>query len=237
MTSKKGLPNVYCVKCGVELADSEKKCPLCGTEAFLPNGRGETPYPKFVDEYKKIKPIGVIIILTCLMTLGALLNIIIDLRISLAVTWSGYSVGGILLLYITVVLPMWFTRPNPVIFVPCDFAAATLYLLYVNLSTGGKWFLTLAFPAIGAAALIVTAVIALTRYLKRGFLYIGGGLLIATGGYCMLIEFLIKLTFGGKMKFLWSLYPLTACFILGISMIIAAICTPVRETLKRKLFI
>jgi hypothetical protein len=145
---------------------------LCGTEAFLPNGRGETPYPKFVDEYKKIKPIGVIIILTCLMTLGALLNIIIDLRISLAVTWSGYSVGGILLLYITVVLPMWFTRPNPVIFVPCDFAAATLYLLYVNLSTGGKWFLTLAFPAIGAAALIVTAVIALTRYLKRGFLYI-----------------------------------------------------------------
>lgn len=228
---------MYCVKCGVELADSEKKCPLCGTEAFLPKGRGEAPYPEFVIEYEKIKPIGVMLILTCLMTLGALLNVIIDVRISRAITWSGYSVGGILLLYIVVLLPMWFSRPNPVIFVPCDFAAAALYLLYVNLVTGGKWFLTLAFPAIGAAALIVTAVVTLVRYLRKGLMYICGGLLIATGGYCMLIEFLIKLTFGGKMRFLWSLYPLAVCFVLGISVIIAAICTPVRETLKRKLFI
>ena len=142
-----------------------------------------------------------------------------------------------LLLYVVAVLPMWFSRPNPVIFVPCDFAAVAVYLLYISLATGGKWFLTLAFPATGAAALIVTAVVALTRYLRKGFMYIGGGLLIAMGGYCMLIEFLIKLTFGGRMRFLWSLYPLAVCFVLGISMIVAAICTPVRETLKRKLFI
>ena len=28
---------MYCVKCGVELADSEKKCPLCGTPVFHPD--------------------------------------------------------------------------------------------------------------------------------------------------------------------------------------------------------
>ena len=27
---------MYCIKCGVELADSEKKCPLCGTVVFNP---------------------------------------------------------------------------------------------------------------------------------------------------------------------------------------------------------
>ena len=132
---------------------------------------------------------------------------------------------------------MWFSHPNPVVFVPCDFAAAALYLLYINLVTDGGWFLTLAFPAVGAAGIIVTAAVTLVRYLRKGFMYIGGGLLIAIGGYCMLIEFLIKLTFGGKMRFLWSLYPLAACSVLGISMVVAAICTPVRETLKRKLFI
>lgn len=39
---------MYCIKCGVELADSEKVCPLCGTRVFhpdLPGGQGETPYP------------------------------------------------------------------------------------------------------------------------------------------------------------------------------------------------
>ena len=26
---------MYCVKCGVELADSQRVCPLCGTRVFL----------------------------------------------------------------------------------------------------------------------------------------------------------------------------------------------------------
>ena len=27
----------YCVNCGVELSQNEKKCPLCGTEVYHPN--------------------------------------------------------------------------------------------------------------------------------------------------------------------------------------------------------
>ena len=27
---------MYCVKCGVELADSQRVCPLCGTRVFHP---------------------------------------------------------------------------------------------------------------------------------------------------------------------------------------------------------
>ena len=39
---------MYCIKCGVELADSEKVCPLCGTRVFhpdLPQSEGEAPFP------------------------------------------------------------------------------------------------------------------------------------------------------------------------------------------------
>ena len=28
---------MYCIKCGVELADSERVCPLCGTRVFHPD--------------------------------------------------------------------------------------------------------------------------------------------------------------------------------------------------------
>ena len=39
---------MYCVKCGVELGESEKKCPLCGTTVFHPEMEpptGKGPYP------------------------------------------------------------------------------------------------------------------------------------------------------------------------------------------------
>ena len=28
---------MYCIKCGVKLADSEKKCPLCNTVVYHPD--------------------------------------------------------------------------------------------------------------------------------------------------------------------------------------------------------
>ena len=37
---------MFCVKCGVALADSEKACPLCGTRVFhpdLPQPQGDPP--------------------------------------------------------------------------------------------------------------------------------------------------------------------------------------------------
>ena len=39
---------MYCVQCGVKLADSEVRCPLCGTRVFHPDilrEAGESLYP------------------------------------------------------------------------------------------------------------------------------------------------------------------------------------------------
>ena len=40
---------MYCIQCGVKLADSEKKCPLCGIRVYHPDleqPKGEKLYPK-----------------------------------------------------------------------------------------------------------------------------------------------------------------------------------------------
>lgn len=40
---------MYCVKCGVELADSQRVCPLCGTRVFhpdIPRTPADPPYPR-----------------------------------------------------------------------------------------------------------------------------------------------------------------------------------------------
>lgn len=122
----------------------------------------------------------------------------------------------IALLYVVILLPMWFRRPNPVIFVPVDFIAVGLYLLYINFATGGHWFLSFAFPVTGAIGLLISAAVALTHYLRGGYLYIYGGMLILGGGLAVLIEFLINLTFQIHETLFWSFYPMVAGIVLGL---------------------
>ena len=160
----------------------------------------------------------------------------LEARINGTLVWSGYAAGAIGLLYIVILLPMWFRHPNPVIFVPVDFVAVGLYLLYINFATGGHWFLSFAFPVTGAIGLLVSAAVALTYYLRGGYLYIYGGMLILGGGLAVLIEFLINLTFQIHETLFWSFYPMVAGVVLGLMLIVIAICKPLRESLHRKFF-
>ena len=229
---------MFCVKCGVALADSEKVCPLCGTRVFhpdLPQPQGDPPYPR--NHSEEVSRSGVLFILTVLARLPAILFILCDWRINGSIIWSGYASGGVALLYVIVALPLWFRRPNPVIFVPIDFVAIGLYLLYINFATGGHWFLSFAFPVTGAIGLLVSAMVALLRYLPGGHLYVISGALLCAGGLAVLIEFLINFTFRLHETFFWSLYPLTAGVILGGMLLVVAICKPLQRSLHRKFFI
>ena len=133
--------------------------------------------------------------------------------------------------------PLWFCRGNPVIFVPVDFAAAGLYLLYIDLFTGGHWFLSFAFPVLGAAGLIVTAMVTLLRYLPGSGLFVFGGGFILFGGLSVLVEFLINLTFRLHRTFFWSFDPLAAGLLLGGMLIVIGCCRPLRESQHKKFFL
>lgn len=232
---------MYCVKCGVELADSEQVCPLCETRVYHPDierGSGVPLYPNVKEETTQtVSRSGALFIITSVFALAILLPLICNISVSGAVTWSGYVIGAVLLAYVIAVLPIWFRRPNPVIFVPCDFAACALYLLYISIATDGGWFLSFAFPVVGGAAVIATAVIALCRYVRRGYLYIFGGAIILTGGFAVLIECMLEYTFKSHIKLVWSVYPLAACFIIGLWLIIIAISPKLRKSLQKKFFV
>ena len=231
---------MYCVNCGVELADSETVCPLCGTRVFHPDlsrPQADAPYPP--DHHVKPEDVsrsGILFVMTMLALLPAVICLLCDWRINGGIVWSGFAAGAIGLLYVLIVLPMWFKRPNPVIFVPVDFVAIGLYLLYIDLAVKGGWFLSFAFPVTAAIGLLLTAVVALVRYVRGGYLYIFGGALILAGGLAVLIEFLINVTFGIHKALLWSIYPLAAGVILGGMLLAIAICKPLRKSLHRKFF-
>lgn len=231
---------MYCVKCGVKLADDLTACPLCGTRAYHPDlerGLADGQYPREKYPQKQKRSLVGQSIFSILYLLPLLIVPLCDLQINGHVTWSGYVTGAVLLSYVILVLPTWFAKPNMVIFVPCDFAAAVLYLLYINFATGGNWFLSLAFPVAGGIGLIVTAVVVLTKYVPKGNLYTFGGAFISLGGFMPLIEWLINDTFDLPKFMGWSLYPLIVLAVLGGILIYLAINRTARETLERKIFL
>lgn len=229
---------MYCIKCGVKLEDTEKKCPLCNTVVFHPELKREDVRPlypsgKFPESKPKSKAFnGVILIL---FFIPLLVSLISDFQGDRVLSWFWTVAGALVLGYIIIGLPLWFKNPNPVIFVPCDFAAVITYLLYINLITDGGWFLSFALPISAGAGVIVCAVVTLLYYLKKGRLYIWGGALISIGAFTLLIEFLLDITFG--ISFIgWSIYPLIVFTLLGGILIYLGINSTAREIMERKLF-
>lgn len=235
---------MYCVQCGVELQKGVSKCPLCGLRVYHPDLLTETPearpYPPFDGGKEHVRPGGLLLILSFLFALPVIVCLMVDLKLSGGVTWSGYVTAGVLALYIALCLPLWFSRRNPVVFFPITMAALLGVALYVCLKTGGRWFLPFAFPAGGALCLILEAVIVLLRYAvgerRYRILYILGGAAIALGGYCMLVEFLLHITFGLPMYW-WSLYPLVVLALVGLLMLVIAVSAPLRQSLHKRFFL
>lgn len=231
---------MYCINCGVKLADTEKRCPLCGTVVFHPElnrPEAEPLYPQDQVPVPKVNSRIANVIVTAAFLLPILITLLCDLQMNGGVTWSGFVIGALVVGYVILVLPTWFRKPNPVIFVPCGFVAVGLYLLYINLATGGHWFLSFAFPVVGAVGLIVTTVVTLLRYVRRGRLYVFGGAAIALGAFMPVMELLMNLTFHFQKFKWWSLYPMIPLVLLGGVLIFLAAYRPARESMERKFFI
>lgn len=230
---------MYCIKCGIELSEGQTVCPVCETRVYHPDLQitEKSTYPKIPFKSEEFNRQGLIFVISMLFLIAMLLPLFLELGWHDRVSWSGYSSGGVLTFYLIFVLPFWFRHPNPVIFVPTSFATVILYLLYLCLATGGSWFLTFALPVTVGFALIVTALAALLRYVKRGVLYTVGGFLIALGLWTVLLEFLIRYTFGITSAFIWSSATLTVFSILGIMLIVIAVVKPLGDSLRRIFFI
>ena len=231
---------MYCVNCGVRLADTEEKCPLCGVAAWHPEirpGSGERLYPPERYPEPKVSPKVAQIIITAMFLLAFFITGLCDLQLGGGITWSGYVMGALALSYVIVILPLWFKKAEAIVFVTLDFVAAALYRLYISLVTRCGWFLSFALPVTAGVGLIVTTVVALLRYIRRGRFYVFGGALVALGAFSPVVEFLLTVTFA-DVKFIgWSLYPMTGLLILGGMMFFIAGSAKAKETARQKFFI
>ena len=230
---------MYCANCGVKLADTENRCPLCGTEAYHPDiERPEVAplYPKDYMPKRELSKTTIHIIILTLFLIPIFVTFYSDYYINQKMTWSAYAIFSVSLIYVISILPYWFKKPTPAVFIPIDFFLIILFLQYINFTTNGDWFLTLAFPLTTCLGLIITATSILLYYLKKGHLYVIGAFVISLGFYMDIIELFLVITF--KVNFDgWSIYPMIPLVIIGLGMIVIAISRNIRAVLARKLHI
>lgn len=231
---------MYCVKCGVRLPEGVKACPLCNTPVWQPE-EGETgekaaTYSDRYPVYSRQKRLTVMASLTVGLLSAMVACLVIALNTTGRLGWSFYVLVGTAAFYFAFLMPLWFRRPHPMIFVPVSFLSVCLLLLSIALYTGGRWFWTFAFPLTALLAALTIGAIALYRYVKGGAIFITGGLLVAIGGGCLLAELFQHLTFRTPL-FTWSLYAATVFGLFGGFLLLAGIIRPLREHLKRKFFL
>lgn len=230
---------MYCIHCGVKLAENSGECPLCHTPVVavpMPGGGKTSTYSdRYPQEEKKTGKFLILGLMTVIMAGAALGCLIFCLKSKGGVAWSGYVALGLLLVWIWLILPRFFARWKPMIFLPIGFAATGGYLLYICGKTGGNWFLSFAFPVTMLAALLTLAGVAMMRYICQGRLRLMSLLLIAIGLSFMLVEFFQHITFGTPM-FVWSLYCVVGFCLIGLFLFVASFLPPLRAWIRRKFF-
>ncbi len=227
---------MYCVKCGVRLQEGIDVCPLCETPVWNPDQtERNTGYPDRYPGAHRESNLPYAVGMTVFCVTAILVILTVCLKLYGRLDWGGYAIGGVGLFYVVAVIPAWFRRPHGEIFLPCDHAAAALFVLYACLKTGGHWFLSFAFPVILGSCLLSTAVVSLLKYTRGGRAFILGGFLLGIGAYTVMIEFFEHLTFGREM-FRWSLYSLAGFGAVGVFLLLAGVIPSLRQTLRKRFF-
>ncbi len=232
----------YCIKCGVKLEDSEKKCPLCRTVVYHPDIKlPDNAVPPYPEEHiillrqmnKKYK----IIIATIIIFIPTLLTLICDYKINSEFVWSDIVLSSVCFLYCLIFIPLIFPKKDTLLYLGIDFSALLLFQWHLSYTTGGHWFFSFAMPLILSAELITMSAILIKRFTKASYLFVFAIVFIFTGADCILIEFLINKTFLNQINFLWSYYPFVTFLAVGAILLLFNRNKKIKEQITKKFFV
>lgn len=232
----------YCVNCGVKLADSEKKCPLCQTEVINPNiiiqKSISKPYPDNTITFKILPNSVKTLLVTVIFILPVAVSLICNYSISSVISWSKFVVLSLIFAYsISIYSILCFKRNSNVFNILVYHVLLCTYLFAMNKLCKGNWFLTFAVPLVLLLFiyfLVITLVITRNHLTK---LFCTGFIMLLSGVFCVFLETILNFAFKFRTTILWSIYPCITLFIISIVLFIIDFNKPLKEQLGKKLFL
>ncbi len=194
---------MYCERCGVQLEDHMERCPLCNGE----NREGEEPK---LSEYALsaerpgVAPVRRIAarVLTLLSATAVVILLIVDLFFSGGLTWTPPVVTPIVFGTLMGLLPLLSTRWRRVFFAELGVIAVMLILLDALDDGALEWFVPVALPILGMAALLLAGsaiLVPRTRGVAKGALVLAAAGLLTAG-----IEITVRLYQDTAIAVSWS---------------------------------
>lgn len=227
----------YCVHCGVELDQTARACPLCGTPVVDPampvDRESARPFPTRSTPVELPSKRAVALLLSAMLASASVACALLNLCLTPAQPWSLYIVGGALTLWLWLVPPLVFPRLPKSLRILCDGAAVGVYVLLISLTMDGLgWYLGLALPIV----LVGTALaLGLGLWLPGRSILTSVILLLASAAiYCLAIELFIDLFLRGAWRPLWSLVVAVSCGALMAVLVTVRAVPGLREQARRK---
>ena len=231
----------YCVNCGIELAPSEKSCPLCGTPVFNPRDpnpkRDYHPHPKKVEKIIKDADRKYMVTLaTIFLLVPVAISLICDWALTGGITWSAFVFTSAIIAFIFMLLPLWFKNPAPIFCALVDSVTVIWFLYTLNKLTEGHWFASLALPISSAVCAAAIIFVFIHNYGHAGKLAKLAVMFFISGATLVAIELAINHAVLGRYTLNWSLYTLVPCIALGICSLIIQHRSNLKERIRRKLY-
>jgi hypothetical protein len=233
----------YCVNCGVEISEEEKKCPLCQTAVVHPQKAecetAESKYPS------RVEPIEASIdrqfwvkMVSVFLAVPVLICFVCNLLYDGAVSWSLYPIGGIAVLWVFGVSPFLFKKPVAIKWIVIDSIALLGYLYLLETVThSGAWFLPLALPIVVAVGIFVLLITIFIQKNRLKGLYIFSVIFFALGVLMIGVEIVIDSYLFMSIHIVWSWFVLISCTALAFVIIFIERKKKLKEELKRRLHI
>lgn len=232
----------YCVNCGVELAESEKSCPLCGVPVQNPAKPWEEPerhpYSRRIDRIaKRADKRYFLAVASLVLLIPVLVTVLTDFLTTGTLSWSGYVAGGVMLVLVLIFLPLAFEKPRPYFIIGADTLVVCLFLLFVAMKTGSRFFVPLAMPVTVTCGVLCIVCALIFRKTHIGFLVKGAIVFLFAGFYTVCIELFVDFYLRGVLLLNWSPYVMIPCAALALVLLILNKRVRFREELRRRFFI
>lgn len=228
----------YCVNCGVKLASSEKKCPLCNTVVYNPNIKEDSYYPNYSDKIEKFKSINFrYIVKLCVLVLFVLgvISIFCDLIITKKISWSIYVVCSILYLSCHLSFIM---RKGIKIPLLLELIGSELFMFVIAyLNDGLSWYLYLAMPFIFILWVYIVLCIYLVKRKTKSLLRRIAICLMFSSITLIIIEVLIDLYLRKEVLLTWSIYAMLPISIISTLILILSFNRKLLDEIKQRIFI
>ena len=236
---------MYCIQCGVKLADSEKVCPLCSTRVINPNRPEDTeherPYPSRVQQINGLKrrELAWVVFIFLLLPVGA--TAIIDLLTGpqpFTLTWSLIVIGVGVMLGIWLLTPIVFPKLNLYLHFAVDFAAVGGLLAVIAAFLGQwDWCVRLGIPITAATGLAVCAMTAIARSKKLRPITRAACACLVIGVFIVALELIIDYAAWGILAIRWSIYAIVPLVFLALLLFYISRKPGLMDELKRRLFV